>query len=72
MNNNIDLFCEDNGVLGKSAKIWVAGHSGDDEGNIFISYRCIGVKEVQQEIERIKHELNVILKQSERFFGGGK
>ena len=53
---------------GPFAQIHVKTHTKDDKGHIFVTPRCVSLKEVEEQIERLQSELGLILKKAKQKF----
>jgi hypothetical protein len=50
------------------AQIYVKIHGRDEEGHVLVTPRCVSLKEIEEEIDRLKKELEVIRKKAKRNF----
>ena len=58
---------------GKSfAQICITGLTHEEEGHTLISPRCVCMKEIEEQIEYIKHDLEIIKKKAKQKFAKNK
>jgi hypothetical protein len=53
---------------GPFAQIHVKTHTKDDKAYILVTPRCVSLKEVEKQIERLQGELGIILKNAKQKF----
>ena len=72
MTNSLDLMFREPSKgdrLGSSiAQIYIKDHSTDEKGNILITPYCVSMREFEQEIDRLKQELETIKKKAKQKF----
>ena len=71
MTYSFDLLCFEPSrreVAGTFAQLYVKTHTGDKKGNILITPRCVSSAEVDEQIERLREELEIIRRKAKQKF----
>jgi len=50
------------------AQIYVTTHTSDEKGHIFITPHCVSMREFEEQIDRLKQELETIRKKANQKF----
>jgi len=50
------------------AQIYIKSHSSDKKGHIFITPSCVSLREFEEQIDRLKEELEIIRKKAKQKF----
>lgn len=71
MTYSLDLIFNEplKGLPGSAiAQIYIKTHSRDDEGHILITPQCVSMRELEEQIECLKRELETIKKKAKQKF----